>query len=337
MKSIYYSMLHFFWRYYAIADDVLEGTYTRQVIVAFWDLLTDLWYFVLIGAVIAVSVSRFLPKDKVSVFLRERSRWAVPLCTVLGVLSPMSTFSAIPIVGALMAVGVPAPPLMAFLVSSPLMNPSLFVITGGALGWQMAVARAGSAFILGITAGAAARFLEIRGVLDFSKSVNPRIVGQVVFREAEASCSENSVRSRIRRECWGFLKEFKGFITFIGKYFLLALLIASIVQTVLSPDWVLSLVGVGNRYSILVSVALGIPLYACGGGSVPIIEILMRMGMTRGAALAFFLAGPATKFSTILTLNAVVKKQVTAFYLVIMLLGAAILGYAYSAISPEAI
>jgi len=335
MKTIYYSILHFLWRYYAMADEALEGTYTRQVIATFWDLFTDLWYFVLIGAIIAVSVSRFLPKDKVSTFLRERSRWAVPLCTVLGVLSPMSTFSAIPIVGALMAVGVPAPPLMAFLVSSPLMNPSLFVITGGALGWQMAVARAISAFILGITAGMAARFLEIRGILDFSKSVNPRIVGQVVFQEAEASRSENSARSRIKREFRDFLKELKGFTAFIGKYFLLALLIASVVQTMISPDWVISLVGVGNRHSILVSVALGIPLYACGGGSIPIIEILVRMGMTQGAALAFFLAGPATKFSTILTLNAVVKKQVTAFYLVIMLLGAAILGYAYSAIAPE--
>ena len=337
MKSIYYSMLHFFWRYYAMADEALEGTYTRQVIVAFWDLLTDLWYFVLIGAVIAVSVSRFLPKDKVSVFLRERSRWAVPLCTVLGVLSPMSTFSAIPIVGALMAVGVPAPPLMAFLVSSPLMNPSLFVITGGALGWQMAVARTGSAFILGITAGVLARLLEVRGILDFSKLVNPRIVGQVVFREAGDSRSEDAARSRIRREFWGFLKEFKRFTTFIGKYFLFALLIASVVQAVISPDWVVSLVGVGHRYSVLAAVVLGIPLYACGGGSIPIIEILVRMGMSQGAALAFFLAGPATKFSTIFTLNAVVKKQVTAFYLVIMLLGAAILGYVYSALAPESL
>ena len=335
METIYYSILHFFWRYYAMADEALEGTYTRQVIAAFWDLFTDLWYFVLIGAVIAVSVSRFLPKGKVSVFLRERSRWAVPLCTVLGVLSPMSTFSAIPIVGALMAGGVPAPPLMAFLVSSPLMNPSLFMITGGALGWEMAIARTGSAFIMGITAGAVAYVLETRGILDFSRSVKPQIAGQGVFQGA--SRSEDPVRSRIKQECWGFLKEFKGFTTFIGKYFLFALLIASVVQAVISPDWVVSLMGIGRRYSVLVAVALGIPLYACGGGSIPIIEILVRMGMTRGAALAFFLAGPATKFSTILTLNAVVKKQVTAFYLVIMLLGAAILGYAYSAIAPEPI
>ncbi len=337
MKRMYYTILHFFWRCYAVADEALEGTYTRRVIAVFWELLADLWYFVLIGAVIAVSVSRFLPKAKVAEFLRERGRWAIPLCTILGVLSPMSTFSAIPIVGALMAVGVPAPPLMAFLVSSPLMNPSLFVITGGALGWQMAIARAGSAFILGITAGAAARFLEVRGFLDFSKSVHPRIVGQVVFQEREKASAEETARSRILRECWGFLKEFKGFITFIGKYFFLALLIASVVQSVISPDWVLGLVGAGNRYSILTSVALGIPLYACGGGSVPIIEILVRMGMTPGAALAFFVAGPATKFSTILTLNAVVKKRVTAFYLIVMLLGAAILGYAYSAIAPELI
>ncbi|MFH1006407.1 MAG: permease [Candidatus Latescibacterota bacterium] len=332
---MYYSILHFFWRFYAMADEALEGTHTRRVITTFWELFAGLWYFVLIGAVIAVTVSRFLPKQRVSDFLKERGRWAVPLCALVGVLSPMSTFSAIPIVGALMAVGVPAPPLMTFLIASPLMNPSLFIITGGALGWQMAIARTVSALIMGVTAGIAAHFLSARGYLDFSQSVRPRIASQTLFQEREKASSQETVRSRIGREFWGFLKEFRGFTAFIGKYFLFALLIASIVQTVVSPEWVLALVGVGNHYSVLTSVALGIPLYACGGGSIPIIEILVRMGMTQGAALAFFLAGPATKFSTILTLNAVVKGRVTAFYLIVMLLGAAILGYVYSMIAPE--
>ena len=32
----------------------------------------------------------------------------------------------------------------------------------------------------------------------------------------------------------------------------------------------------------------GIPLYACGGAAIPLIQVLTEMGMTPGAALAFF-------------------------------------------------
>ena len=57
--------------------------------------------------------------------------------------------------------------------------------------------------------------------------------------------------------------------------------------------------------------------------------------MGQGAALAFFITGPATKISTILSLNAVLKKKIAAVYLVVTLAGGVFLGYGYSFIAPE--
>lgn len=334
MSTLYYHILHFFWRYYDQIDEALEGTYTRKVIIAFWDLFTDLWYFVLIGALAAVTLSRLLPRSKVSDFLRTQSKIAIPLATTLGLLSPISTFAAIPLIGALLSIGVPAPPLMAFLVSSPLMNPSLFILTAGALGIQMALARLISATLLGMAAGIATQILETRHVLTFSALVNP-LIADAARAQGNPYPMVCSIYSRLWGVTKGFLKEFGRFMTFMGKYFLLSLLIAAVVQAVLSPEWIARLLGTGSRFSVLLAVALGIPLYACGGGSVPIIEVLMRMGMSPGAALAFFLAGPATKVSTIVALNAVLKRQVMVLYLIIMLGGATLLGYGYALIAPE--
>lgn len=334
MRILYYHILHFFWRYYDSIDEALQGTYTRRILILFWNLFSDLWYFVLIGAVAAVALSRLLPRSKVSDFLRTQGKIAIPLATLLGIVSPISTFAAIPLVGALLSVGVPAPPLMAFLVSSPLMNPSLFILTAGALGTQMALARLISAALLGISAGIATHVLEHRRILTFSTLVNARIA-EAAQRDGTSYPSTCSLYSRLWGATKGFLNEFRRFMTFIGKYFLLSLFIAAVVQAVLSPEWITRLLGTGSRFSILLAVALGIPLYACGGGSVPIIEVLMRMGMSPGAALAFFLAGPATKFSTIITLNAVLKRQVMVLYLIIMLGGATLLGYGYALIAPE--
>ena len=77
------------------------------------------------------------------------------------------------------------------------------------------------------------------------------------------------------------------------------------------------------------AVALGVPLYACGGGSIPIVEIMMQMGMTSGAALAFFIAGPATKFSTLAVLGTVFGRRLLFCYLALMLSGALFWGLVY--------
>ena len=55
----------------------------------------------------------------------------------------------------------------------------------------------------------------------------------------------------------------------------------------------------------------------------------MQMGMTPGAALAFFITGPATKFSTLSVFSAVLGRRSLGFYLTVMLLGAMLWGYVY--------
>lgn len=364
--DLYTDILHLFWRIASAIDYAFEGTYTERVLAAAWELFSDLWYFVVLGAVVASLLSCFLPREKLSGFLSKRARSALILSCLIGVASPMPTFAGIPLVAALLTVGVPPAPLIAFLVASPLMNPSLFILTAGAMGLKMALARTFSAFVLGISAGAAVDLLVKTGVINpVSRSVSRlnglnrlsqkgscsscgQPMGQLIERiEPMGSSSRRQPISSPDNDptLWQsvyeshtdphgqvklFWREFRRLTIFIGKYFLLAIFFAGLVQVLIPPSWVVSLVGSQNRFSILVAVAMGIPLYACGGGSIPVIEILTRMGMSQGAALAFFISGPATKFSTILTLYAALKAKILVLYLAITLLGAAILGYGYS-------
>ena len=53
----------------------------------------------------------------------------------------------------LFLIGTPLPVLMSLVISSPLINPNLFLLTAGAFGYEMAILRLLSAFLLGITAG----------------------------------------------------------------------------------------------------------------------------------------------------------------------------------------
>ena len=59
------------------------------------------------------------------------------------------------------------------------------------------------------------------------------------------------------------------------------------------------------------------------------------MGMGQGAALAFFITGPATKISTIVSLNAVLRRKTAVVYLAVTLIGGILFGYCYSKVAPE--
>ena len=100
-------------------------------------------------------------------------------------------------------------------------------------------------------------------------------------------------------------------------------------KSLLSEDWIVHILGDASHWSVPAAVALGVPLYACGGGTIPVIDSMMQMGMTRGAALAFFISGPATKFSTLSVFGTVFGSRLLGLYLAVMLVGALIWGWFY--------
>ena len=322
-KTFYSSAMHQFWWIASTVESYLEGTYTGLILANFWDLMAQLWFFVVIGALISTLIWRFLPKVWVRQKLQKHANGSILFASLLGLVSPMCTFAAIPVVGGLIGMGVPAPPLIAFMVASPLMNPSLFVYTAGMISMEMAVARLLTALSLGLFAGFASRLALNHRLLAFENLAMEKIP-QGLYPTV-AGGSDQPLGAQIRL----FLRRFREDLTFIGKFFALGIAIAALVKAFLSEELILQYVGPNSAWAVPVAVVLGVPLYACGGGSLPVIESMMRMGMTSGAALAFFVAGPATKFSTLSMLGGVFGRRILGFYLVIMLLGATLWGYTY--------
>ena len=50
---------------------------------------------------------------------------------------------------------------------------------------------------------------------------------------------------------------------------------------------------------------IGVPLYVCGGGTIPIIKTWLANGMSLGSAAAFMITGPATKITNLGALKVV--------------------------------
>jgi uncharacterized protein len=78
---------------------------------------------------------------------------AILLATAVGAFSPFCSCTVVPIVAAMLASGVPLAPVMSFWIASPTMDPEIFVLSVGILGWPMALARLGSTLLLSLAAG----------------------------------------------------------------------------------------------------------------------------------------------------------------------------------------
>ena len=72
---------------------------------------------------------------------------------LFGGLSPFCSCGVIPLIAALLAMGVPLPAVMAFWLSSPVMDPSMFVLTAATLGMPFAIAKAAAAVGIGLMGG----------------------------------------------------------------------------------------------------------------------------------------------------------------------------------------
>ena len=74
--------------------------------------------------------------------------------------------------------------------------------------------------------------------------------------------------------------------------------------------------------SMLVMLAISIPMYVCATGSIPIAVALMLKGITPGAALVLLMAGPASNMASILVIRKVLGRKTLWLYLLSITLGA---------------
>ena len=115
----------------------------------------------------------------------------------------------------------------------------------------------------------------------------------------------------------------------MGFYVVLGILLGSVVEVFVPGEIILAAFSSKNWYSVLFAALLGVPLYACGGGAIPLIRSLILGGMSQGAALAFFVVGPATRVTPLLALSAVLRPKFLAAYVLFLVFYALLVGTLY--------
>ncbi len=291
---------------------------------AVWSILP--FFLISVGISAWVTVSGF--SERIKAIFNRRQMIAIAGAAIVGSTIPICSCGVIPLIAALLASGVPLGPVMAFWISSPLMSPSMFLLTGGVLGMHYAVARLLAAIFIAAGAGYIIYFMSSRGKL------NNQLHG--LSLAAGGCCESDDAQNESPDESLPVWRKFSlealNVSLFLGKWLLIAFILEAVIVHYLDPSWISSLLGKEQFFSIPLATAVGIPLYTSGVAAIPIVEGLLKSGMGHGAALAFLVAGPVTTIPAMTAVFALVRRQTFAVYLGSGIIGSLLVGYAFQII-----
>ena len=149
---------------------------------------------------------------------------AILLAAIFGGLSPFCSCGVVPLVAALLVAGVPLPAVMAFWVSSPLMDPETFVLMAATLGLGFTLAKTVAAVGMGLLAGFATLALMRAG--GFRDPLKPGFSGGCGAGLDQVPLRWAAWREAARRRI--FLEESWRVGVFLAKWLLLAFAIESL-------------------------------------------------------------------------------------------------------------
>jgi uncharacterized protein len=129
------------------------------------DSFLHIWPYLLITIPLAVAVNLSGASKYISRAFQAGPILAIVLATIVGAFSPFCSCGVIPVVAALLIGGVPLAPVMAFWIASPSMDPEIFFLSAGILGWDLALWRLVGTLVLSLSAGLLTHLAVRRGWL----------------------------------------------------------------------------------------------------------------------------------------------------------------------------
>ena len=265
-----------------------------------------------LGIVIGSCISVFL-KDRIHSLFRAmgNSRFGIlgliP-ASLLGIASPLCMYGTIPLAASVSRSGMRDDWLAAFMMTSILLNPQL-IIYSAALGNTALAVRIVSCFICGVIAGLLVRvFYQGKAFFDFSG-----------FDEPANHDTNPNVLLRL-------LKNIGRNIKATGPMFLLGIFLSALFQRYVPQDMMVNMFGGNEAWGVLMAATIGVPLYACGGGTIPLIQQWLMDGMSMGSAAAFMITGPATKITNLGAVKIVLGVKNFLIYLIFVIAFAFVTG-----------
>ena len=241
------------------------------------------------------------------------------LASLLGIVTPFCSCSAIPLFLGFVEAGVPLGVTFSFLIAAPMINEVALVLLVGLFGWKVAVIYVGTGLIIAIFSG------WLIGKLHLEKYVAEWVYTVKASHENEA---ETKLLFYER-----FQAGYDAVSEILGKiwiYIIIGIAVGAGAHGYVPQDFLGSLLGKENWYGVPLAIIMGIPMYSNAAGIIPIVSVLLEKGVSLGTALAFMMSVVGLSLPEIIILKKVLKWQLITAFVGIVAIGIVFVGFIFN-------
>ncbi|MFA7662437.1 MAG: permease [Patescibacteria group bacterium] len=279
--------------------------------------------FILLAVIIfVVSIIRsYLPPEKIRVILSRKNKYLGNfLASLLGIITPFCSCSAIPLFLGFVQAGVPLGTTFSFLIASPMINEVALILLLGMFGWKIALIYIGSGLIIAIISGIIIGKLKVENLVEsfvYQNSANGNVnLPKMTTNERIVYAKDYTLD--ILKKVW--------------LYILLGVGIGAWIHGYLPADFLAQYAGSDKWYAVPLAVLVGIPLYSNAAGVIPLVSALTEKGVAMGTTLAFMMSVTALSLPEFMILKKVMKTKLIFIFAGIVGLGIMLTGFLFNLI-----
>ena len=299
-------------------------------------LINEMSPYLLLGFLFAGLLHAFVPKQFYERYLSGKGFGPVARAALLGVPLPLCSCGVIPTAMSLRKQGASRGAVASFLIATPQTGVDSILATGAMMGWPFAVIRPLAAMVTALFGGLLVDRVGENGTVVQSHDLDDCHDDDDGCCHDHCDCCHDAEAPTTfgGRLHQALRYAFVEMVEDIGKWLVIGLVVAAAI-TVLVPDSFFVAFRDNTALSMLLVLAISIPMYICATGSIPIAVALMLKGLTPGAALVLLMAGPAANFASILVLRSKLGMRSLVAYLLAIVVGAVAFGFVVDYLLPR--
>lgn len=292
------------------------GDFLFRIIESAWSMLNSASGWMIFSFILAGILHEFLKPEKIRKTAIGSSRIAGVFWTTLsGMFIPICSCGTIPLGISMYYSGAYLGPTLAFMTSTPMINPLAVILSWGLLGKEVTIIYLITGFVAPMIIGIVAnKFggdeLHIGINKKYAVEISPDEEGEeggMIQLEFEEPSVLEKLKSGLR---WSLTE----LSVTISKYTVSGMLVAGLLFTIVPQSFIRDYLGNPGMISLLGITVVAALMYVCAVGHIPFIAAIVASGAAPGVAITFLMAGAGTNIPELLTISRTIGKRAMIMY-----------------------
>ena len=254
---------------------------------------------VLLGCLILIIsyIQSYFPPERTKKILGGmKGIGANVVAALLGTVTPFCSCSSIPLFIGFTSAGLPLGVTFSFLISSPMVDLGSLVLLMSIFGWKVAVVYVLVGLLIAVAGGTLIEKMHLEDqVQEFIRN------GKSIDLPVEKITKTDRLKYAWEQVVYTAKK--------VVPYVVLGIAVGAVIHNWIPEKWIVSILGTGNPFGVVIATVAGIPMYADIFGCIPIAEALLAKGARLGVVLSFMMGVTTLSLPSIIMLKKAVKPK----------------------------